>query len=144
MLIIIASALNSITRMLMPVSLLALAAKPSMVSCTASPAAGTKLLNTKLTSVSRAGWNTGNTENIANTATVSGTSDTSVVYDNAPAVSKHLSSTKRCQMKRLKLSVRSRLKRRTIGLPSSAARVRRRHRGIGRYTSVLPVNASNA
>src|SRR5690348_5315415 len=79
MLIIIDSALNNITRMLMPVSLLALAANPSMVFCTASPADGTKLLNTKLTSVSRAGWNTGNTENIANTATVSGTSETSVV-----------------------------------------------------------------
>ena len=45
----------------------------------AQPADGTKLLNTKLTSVSRAGWNIGNTENIANTATVSGTSETSVV-----------------------------------------------------------------
>src|SRR3546814_9631287 len=99
-----------------------------MVFCTASPAAGTKLLNTKLTSVSRAGWNTGNTENIANTATVSGTSDTSVVYDSAPAVSKHLSSTTRCQMKRLKLIVRSRLKRRTIGVPWSAAWRRRQHR----------------
>ena len=129
MLIIIASALNSITRMLMPVSLLAFAANPSMVACTASPVDGTKLLNTKLISVSRAGWNTGNAENIANTATVSGTSETRVVYDSAPAVSKHLSSTKRCQMKRLKLFVRSRLKRRIIAFLSLVARADHQHRG---------------
>ena len=79
MLIIIDSALNSITRMLTPVSPLALSAKLCSAACTFSPAAGTKLLKTKLISVSRAPANTGNTANIASTATVSGTSDTSVV-----------------------------------------------------------------
>ena len=79
MLTIIDNALNSITRMLMPVSPLALLAKLSSARCSFSPAAGTKLLNTNDNNMSRAGANTGNTENIANTATISGTSETSVV-----------------------------------------------------------------
>ena len=79
MLTIIEIALNNITRMLMPVSPLALLAKTFSASCTCRPAAGTKLRNTKSSKVSRALSNTGNTENIASAATISGTSETSVV-----------------------------------------------------------------
>ena len=79
MLIIIDTALKNITRMLIPVSLLALSAKPFRYSCTCSPAAGTKLLKTNSISVVRASAKAGNAAKIASEATISGTSDTSVV-----------------------------------------------------------------
>jgi len=82
MLTIIDTALKNITSRLIQVSLLALSAKSSSACCIRSPAAGTKWRNTKSTSVSRAFsscGNTGNTESIASTATINGTSDTKVV-----------------------------------------------------------------
>ena len=95
MLAIIIKALTSSTNTPTAVRRLALSANCSRYPCTAWPAAGTKWRKMNSDTRPRNAENTGNADRIANTAASSGTIANSDVKDNAPAVSKHLSSRKR-------------------------------------------------